>query len=211
MPSLLGSPPLPSPVPVESHPNRAGGSRSHSPGEQRALPDPSRLAPEDAYYAPSLLKARAAAAAKANRDDSLRTLNGNGNSAAVAALRPLSAVPNPDAGSSQKDVRSVRGTSRRRRRRKGAWKKLLWVKQSCMGISLYVSFYAMGMAGRTDSEQQTRIITPTQKPFSIISSGTHVFALMISGRWWLIRQSSCNMFVPSLSSSAVSSVSSRVE
>ncbi|EYE96112.1 phosphatidylinositol N-acetylglucosaminyltransferase [Aspergillus ruber CBS 135680] len=127
MPSLLGSPPIPPSVPDESHPNRVGGSRSHSPGEQRALPDPNRLAPEDAYYAPSSLKARAAAAAKANRDDSLRTLKGNGNSAAVATLRPLSAVPKPDA---EKDVRGVRGTSRRRKRRKGAWKKLLWVKQS---------------------------------------------------------------------------------
>lgn len=129
MPSLLGSPPIPPSIPDESHPNRVGGSRSHSPSEQRALPDPNRLAPEDAYYAPSLLKARAAAAAKANRDDSLRTLKGNGNSAAVTTLRPLSAVPKPEA---EKDVRSVRGTSRRRRRRKGAWKKLLWVKQSCM-------------------------------------------------------------------------------
>lgn len=131
MPSLLGSPPIPPPVLDESHPNRVGGSRSHSPGEQRALPDPNRLAPEDAYYAPSLLKARAAAAAKTNRDDSLRTLkdNGNGNSAALTPWRPLSAVPKPDA---EKDVRSMRGTSRRRRRRKGAWKKLLWVKQSCM-------------------------------------------------------------------------------
>lgn len=125
MPSLLGSPPSvspPFPVETETH-------HPESPGEQqqqRPFPDPNRLAPEDAYYAPSL-KARAATAT-ANYDGSLRTLKGNQGTTAVAALR----LPNADTGGLK-----VRGTSRRRRQRKGAWKKLLWVKQSCMDTCLF--------------------------------------------------------------------------
>ncbi|PYI02517.1 phosphatidylinositol:UDP-GlcNAc transferase PIG-C [Aspergillus sclerotiicarbonarius CBS 121057] len=113
MPSLPDSPPpVPPPVPVETHPNRTVGGK---PIAQRALPDPTRLAPEDAYYTSSLPRARPTT----GYDESLRVLNGN--AASVAALRPPPAVP---LGSCK-----VRGTSRRRRR-KGAWKKLLWVKQS---------------------------------------------------------------------------------
>ncbi|RHZ43405.1 phosphatidylinositol N-acetylglucosaminyltransferase [Aspergillus thermomutatus] len=116
MPPPPGSPPpIPPPVPVETHPNRTSSLKP--PPQHRALPDPTRLAPEDAYFSSSHLRGRAA---NANYDDSLRALNGN-----AAALRPPPAFPGAD---SRKD-RKVRGTSRRRRR-KGAWKKLLWVKQS---------------------------------------------------------------------------------
>ncbi|KAF7587759.1 hypothetical protein BBP40_006804 [Aspergillus hancockii] len=110
MPSLPDSPPpVPPPVPVETHPYRAVGSKP--PGQQRTLPDPTRLAPEDAYYSPALLRTRTA---PASYDETLRELNGStGTAASMAALRP----------------RKLRGTSRRRKR-KGAWKKLLWVKQS---------------------------------------------------------------------------------
>ena len=126
MPSLPDSPPsFPPPTPVETHPYRASGS--DSPGEHhRELPDPNRLAPEDAYFAPSLLKARAA---KANYDDSLRTLKSNGS---ASSLRRRPAVPN----AGEKETRKVRGTIQHRRRRKGAWKKLLWVKQSCTILSI---------------------------------------------------------------------------
>ncbi|PYH29461.1 phosphatidylinositol N-acetylglucosaminyltransferase [Aspergillus neoniger CBS 115656] len=119
MPSLPDSPPpVPPPVPVETHPNRTVGVKPTA--AQRDLPDPNRLAPEDAYYTSSLPRARPT---QTGYDDSLRVLNGNsGTAASVAALRPPPAVPG--VGS-----RKVRGTSRRRRR-KGAWKKLLWVKQS---------------------------------------------------------------------------------
>ncbi|PYH68852.1 phosphatidylinositol N-acetylglucosaminyltransferase [Aspergillus vadensis CBS 113365] len=119
MPSLPDSPPpVPPPVPVETHPNRTVGVKPTA--AQRALPDPNRLAPEDAYYTSSVPRARPT---QTGYDDSLRVLNGNsGTAASVAALRPPPAVPG--VGS-----RKVRGTSRRRRR-KGAWKKLLWVKQS---------------------------------------------------------------------------------
>lgn len=131
MPSLLGSPPsVPPPYPVET--SSSEHQQQQQQQQQRPFPDPNRLAPEDAYCAQSL-KARAATAtstatstATANYDGSLRTLKGNQSAAAVAALR----LPNADGG------RKVRDTSRRRRRRKGAWKKLLWVKQSCTFLSL---------------------------------------------------------------------------
>ena len=89
-------PPSPPPIPVETHPNRASGQLV-APYQQRELPDPNRLAPEDAYYVPSPL---------------------------------TTTVDLPD--SRPKEVRKIRGEYGRRRRRKGAWKKLLWVKQSCM-------------------------------------------------------------------------------
>ncbi|KKK24474.1 phosphatidylinositol:UDP-GlcNAc transferase PIG-C [Aspergillus ochraceoroseus] len=121
MPSLSDSSrrPVPPPVPVETHPNRTGGLKP--PSEHRVLPDPTRLAPEDAYYSSSLLRNR-----PVNYDESILTLSGNAASAAsVAALRPPPAVP----GAARKEIRKVQGIGGRRRR-KGAWKKLLWVKQS---------------------------------------------------------------------------------
>src|SRR4051812_25104900 len=103
--------PFPPPIPVETHPNRTPGSKSPEP--ERSLPDPNRLAPEDAYFAPSLSRVRSA---PANYDDNLRSLNGDhaAHLSSAAALR------------------KKLGGSGRRRKRKGAWKKLLWVKQSCM-------------------------------------------------------------------------------
>ena len=115
--SLSSSPP---PVPVDTHPHRA------QPPELDRIPDPNRLAPEDAYFAPSLSRVRSA---PLNYDDSLRSLSSDRT--AIASLRPPRGVlgdPN------RKDVRKLRSTSGRRRR-KGAWKKLLWVKQSCMPLS----------------------------------------------------------------------------
>ena len=132
MPSLSDSPPpVPPPVPVETHPYRTVGHQS--PAQQRALPDPTRLAPEDAYYTQSLTRTRSAAdgtgTSTGDYDDSVGVLNGA--AASVAALRPL---PAPG----RKDARKVRGTSRRRR--KGAWKKLLWVKQSCRWLHSLIHF-----------------------------------------------------------------------
>ncbi|KAI9374091.1 phosphatidylinositol N-acetylglucosaminyltransferase-domain-containing protein [Aspergillus egyptiacus] len=118
MAPLPGSPPpVPPPVPVETHPNRTGGLKP--PAEHRALPDPTRLAPEDAYYSSSLLRSRPGTA---NYDEQIRSLSGNTTAASVAAFRPPPAVPGAA-------TRKPRGTDVRRRR-KGAWKKLLWVKQS---------------------------------------------------------------------------------
>ncbi|BDD63422.1 hypothetical protein MAP00_008313 [Monascus purpureus] len=109
-------PPIPPPIPVETHPNRASSLKASSPSQTRSLPDPDRLAPEDAYSAKSL---------GANCDLRIRSLNRNDVS--VAALRQPPAVPPSDP--TPKELRKVKGGSRRRTR-KGAWKKLLWVKQS---------------------------------------------------------------------------------
>ncbi|KAJ5766801.1 uncharacterized protein N7511_004417 [Penicillium nucicola] len=101
--------PFPPPIPVDTHPNRAPGSKSPEP--ERTLPDPDRLAPEDAYFAPSLSRVRSA---PANYDHNLRSLNGD-NAAHLSSAAAL---------------RKKLGGPGRRRKRKGAWKKLLWVKQS---------------------------------------------------------------------------------
>lgn len=93
-------PPIPPPIPVETHPNRTNGpSYGGLQQSERELPDPNRLAPEDAYYVPS-------------------------------SSLPLD-LPRP------KEIRKIRGEyNSRRRRRKGAWKKLLWVRQSCKHTSI---------------------------------------------------------------------------
>lgn len=124
--SVTPTAPIPPPVPVETHPNRAG-LRSRPP--LRPPPDPSRLAPEDAYFATQL-------------PPRLRPLNVPNNHAtanpdllnrvvatpaAVAALRPPPAVPGAELKGTR-EARRDRGRSRKRRRQ---WKKLLWVKQSC--------------------------------------------------------------------------------
>ena len=101
--------PFPPPIPVDTHPNRA----PESPELERALPDPNRLAPEDAYFANPLLRARSA---PSNYQDNIRSLNGD-SSVHIGSAAAL---------------RKKLGGAGRRRKRKGAWKKLLWVKQSCM-------------------------------------------------------------------------------
>ncbi|KAJ5154624.1 Phosphatidylinositol N-acetylglucosaminyltransferase [Penicillium coprophilum] len=99
----------PPPIPVDTHPNRAPGSKS--PEVERSLPDPNRLAPEDAYFPPSLSRARSV---PTNYEETLRSLNGD-NGAHIGSAAAL---------------RKKLGGAPRRRKRKGAWKKLLWVKQS---------------------------------------------------------------------------------
>lgn len=122
-PQPSSPPPIPPPVPVETHPNRAG---LKPPPPQRPPPDPSRLAPEDAYHAHSPPRLRSQLD---NHAANLRLVNGPvATPAAVAALRPPPAVPGTEP---LKEKQRSRGSSRRRKR-KGAWKKLLWVKQSCM-------------------------------------------------------------------------------
>lgn len=117
--------PIPPPVPVETHPNRAGGLKPPLP--QRVPPDPTRLAPEHAYYAAHLQQ-------RPWHDSSAhaRPIDGavsiSSSSAAVAALRPPPAVPGYESG--KIDPRKPK--HRRRKKRKGAWKKLMWIQQSCM-------------------------------------------------------------------------------
>ncbi|KAI2388870.1 glycosylphosphatidylinositol anchor biosynthesis [Ophidiomyces ophidiicola] len=115
--------PVPPPVPVDTHPNRAG-LRPRQP--LRPALDPSRLAPEDAYFAHTLPRLRPLTTAgnhAANPDLLNRVVT---TPAAVAALRPPPAVPRIQSKSGA-GARSDRGRSRRRKRQ---WKKLLWVKQS---------------------------------------------------------------------------------
>ncbi|PLN82554.1 phosphatidylinositol N-acetylglucosaminyltransferase-domain-containing protein [Aspergillus taichungensis] len=109
-PTDTSSPPDPPPVPVETHPYRTSFSSALSPSR---LPDPTRLAPEDAYFAPMV---RSRTDASYDESHSLAVLNGG----AAAAFG--------GGGAARKDLRKVGGG--RRRKRKGAWKKLLWVRQS---------------------------------------------------------------------------------
>lgn len=108
--------PIPPPVPVETHPNRG------KPQANRLLPDPGRLAPEDAFkpFSPPRLRpvleingsAAASLAAAALRP-------------AVASLRAPPAIP-PVAARLAEEKR--RAASRRRKQPR-VWKKLLWIKQ----------------------------------------------------------------------------------
>ncbi|KAL1968106.1 hypothetical protein VTN77DRAFT_2236 [Rasamsonia byssochlamydoides] len=122
-PSPPSPAPIPPPVPVETHPNRAGGLKP--PPQQRVPPDPTRLAPEHAYYANSPPRLWTQ---NENHPVHLRPIdNVVATPAAVAALRPPPAVPGTEPKKSE--ARKVR-ESGRRKKRKGAWKKLLWVRQS---------------------------------------------------------------------------------
>jgi hypothetical protein len=77
--------------------------------------DRSLLAPEDAIYAGSPPRRQSAAVSKLQKD--LRMTNGGGD----GNIRSLSR--------GRHKLRTARSGSRRR---KGAWKKLLWVKQTCL-------------------------------------------------------------------------------
>ena len=92
-------------------------SNGHPSQTARTMTDPNHLAPEDAFYAHS--------PPRKHRDgvpgsDSMA----NGADTAVAMARNVSATR------SRRTREKERGRSASRRR-KGVWKKLLWVKQSC--------------------------------------------------------------------------------
>lgn len=120
-PSTLS--PIPTPIPVDAYSYRVSASKS----PEERIPDPDRLAPEDAYFATSLTRARTAPVSYV---DNLSSLSSDGT--AVTTLQhprgPLAADPG------RKDMRKLGGAGSRRRR-KGAWKKLLWVKQSCTDMT----------------------------------------------------------------------------
>jgi len=112
--------PVPPPVPVETHPNRGAFKPP-----QRALTDPSRLAPEDAYksFSPPRLRPLS----------EIHGVNGSAAaSAAAAALRPavasLRAPPAIPPVAARLEQERRRNASRKRRK-PHVWKKLLWIKQ----------------------------------------------------------------------------------
>jgi hypothetical protein len=180
--------PLPPPIPVNTHPNRAPGSKSPEP--ERSLPDPNRLAPEDAYFAPSLSRVRSA---PANYEDNLRSLNGE-NGAHLSSAAAL---------------RKKLGGSGRRRKRKGAWKKLLWVKQSCRSMGIFGRLIIWSFDA--DGLLQTRTTIPIPKHFSTTYNATPGYAHMISGLWWQTQPLLYSMYAPWSSSFVASSVSSKTE
>lgn len=94
---------------------------AHPSLQARTFSDPNHLAPEDAFYAHSPPRRRREAVPGSN---SLA----NGADGALLSARTVSATR------SRRTREKERGRSASRRR-KGVWKKLLWVKQSCM-ISL---------------------------------------------------------------------------
>ena len=108
--------PIPPPVPVDTHPNRG------KPQVSRVAPDPTRLAPGDAYktISPPRLRpvpeingsAAANAAAAALRP-------------AVASLRAPPAIPPVAARLAEERRRAAS----KRRKQPHIWKKLLWIKQ----------------------------------------------------------------------------------
>lgn len=164
-PQPQSPPPVPPPVPVETHPNRAGGLKPPLP--QRVPPDPTRLAPEHAYAHPQT---------RLWQDGSshLRPIDGIvATPASVAALRPPPAVPGTEPR--KNDIRRFRDG--RRKKRKGVWKKLLWVRQSCMISNFCVSGECVG-----DTDYiQIRTTTPTSRLSSTIYKETHAFGHTTSG------------------------------
>ena len=138
------------------------------PLEHRPFLDPSRLAPEDAFFAHS-----------PPRWQQERTVNGT-----------------TDTHTLKSDVaRAGLGTRRRRdkdrgrsgsRRRKGAWKKILWIKQSCKSTPFPQAITAI-LQNLTDS-MQTQIIIPTLLRSYHNFNETPVCSLTTSGPWSPILQ-----------------------
>ena len=122
LPSSPTPSPIPPPVPVATHPNRGAFKLPTT------ATDPSRLAPEDAYYSPPRLRPLTE-----NKPVSILSPNGSAAaSAAAAALRPAVASLRPPpaipiAARIELDRKKARSISRKRRG-PTQWKKLLWVK-----------------------------------------------------------------------------------
>ena len=98
-------------------------SKDHPPLEHRPFSDPNRLAPEDAFFARSPPKRR--------REDAyasdLREEVPEGDGSGVWKDRPLRRKREKERGRSGS------------RRRKGEWKKLLWVRHPGCRVSIFQS------------------------------------------------------------------------
>lgn len=134
------------------------GNTLPAPSPSRAYPTDRLLAPEDAIYAGSPPRKPSAAVSKLQKD--LRMTNGGSDD----STRPHTRGRHKD--------RSSRSGSRRR---KGTWKKLLWVKQSCKSY-LLVSEYDLTCG------TQMRTITLIRIHFSNTSNVIHDFSPTTFGR-----------------------------
>ena len=119
-----------------------------------AAPDRTLLAPEDAIYQVSPPRKPPSAAEKIPSD--LRMTNGDGLKL-------------------HRRARHKDGHRTSSRRRKGTWKKLLWVKQSC-------ELPFQSTARQLLTPRQIRTTTPIRRPSSNTSSEILVSSLTTSGR-----------------------------
>lgn len=94
------------------------GSKAQPPPPHQAFPDPNHLAPEDAFLAQSLARKQHDGSAHARSNGSI--INGE--------------LANARAGKSARRPRDKERGRSGSRRRKGVWKKLLWVKQPCIHL-----------------------------------------------------------------------------
>lgn len=94
-------------------------------------------------------------------------------------------------------VSPPRGPRGRSRRRKRPWKKLMWVKQSCM----YTFVASKETVPANMSTLKILITTPIKRPFSKTFSVTLVLSRTISGPSSPIPRSYCSMYAPSSYSS----------
>lgn len=107
--------------PIAASPPSHHPSSDHPPLEHRPFSDPNRLAPEDAFFARSPPKRRREDAYVSKlREDALE-----GDGSGIWKDRPL-----------QRKREKERGRSGSRRR-KGEWKKLLWVRHPGCRVSIF--------------------------------------------------------------------------
>lgn len=138
----------------------------------QSVSDPTRLAPEDA------LTSRSVPFPPGDADST--TTNSPGAHRNVSARR----------------TRDQRRNESRNRRRKGQWKKLLWVRQSCrLPLSLHGEKYDGGIMADYANEQ-TRIITRTRRHSLMLFSETHGYDPTSSGLSSRTRRSSFSKSAP---------------
>lgn len=114
--------------------SRLVGANRQPPFQHRPFSDPNRLGPEDAIYTHPFPRRQ--------RDNLAHTASSSSRSsgATITAAASVTEQSNTRVGgtSGRRRYENDRGRSRSRRRN-GEWKKLLWVKQSCMSAFLFLS------------------------------------------------------------------------